>query len=161
MIQTFTPLPLHVLAKKFQERLVASLILRLDPLVVQVRARRHPAVDLVSKRLDMVGHLEILLKLLDVLWGLISRRQEGKGDGEAFSIGRVDHGRVSRGRGNEGVCWCLDCESNNFTAPAVLLFRNKKTSVSSSMIDTSSVDRLTPSKASLETDGLWALTPST
>lgn len=126
MIQTFTLVPLHVLAKKLQERLVASLILGLDPLVAQVGTRRHEAVDLVSKRLDMVGHLEILFKLLDILWGLILRRQEGKGDGDAFGISRVDRGGVSHGRGSKGVCWRLDCESSRFSAPAVLLFRNKK-----------------------------------
>jgi hypothetical protein len=29
---------------------------------------------------------------------------------------------VSRGRSSEGVGWRLDCESNNFAAPAVLYF---------------------------------------
>lgn len=112
---------LHLLAEKVQKRLVSPLILRLDALILQVRSRSHPAVDLVSKSLNVVGNLERLLKLLDSRLVLVLGCQQRKGDSEALGVGRVDHGGMGCGTGREGVGGSLDGEGNDFAAPAILL----------------------------------------
>lgn len=112
--------PLHLLAEKLQKRLISPLILGLDALILQVRSRSHPAVDLIPKSLNVVGNLERLFKLLDSRLVLLLGCQQRKGDSEALGVGWVDHGGMGYGTGGEGVGGSLEGEGNDFAAPAVL-----------------------------------------
>lgn len=78
-------------------------------------------MDLVRKSLDVVRDFERLFELLDSRDILVLRCQQGKRDGEALGVGRVDHGGMGGRGGCEGVGGSLDGEGNDFAAPAVLL----------------------------------------
>lgn len=99
----FHPHLLPVLAKELQNSLVPPDILALDALVLQVAARRHPAVDLVLEGLDVLGHAKVLLKLLDLVLGLLLRGEQDKGNLDALGLLGVNHGRVALGANGEGV----------------------------------------------------------
>lgn len=114
--------PLDVLAKELEESLVSTLILGLDAVVAEVRAGSHPAVDLVVEALDVLGHGQGVLKLLDVVGGLIARGEHHEGHLDGRGVGGVHHGRVDRGGGAEGVGGAVDGQGNGLAAPAVLYF---------------------------------------
>lgn len=111
---------LEVLSEELQHRLVTPQVLGLDPVLAQIGASGHPAVNLVLEDLDVLRDLEGVLELLDVLGGLVSRGQEDEGDLQAFGVGGVHHGRVDAGGDGEGVGVGLDSQGNDLSAPAVL-----------------------------------------
>lgn len=114
-----------MLAKEAEQRLVAALILRLDTLVAEVRAGSHPAMNLVVESLNVLGDREGLLKLLDVLGGLVARSQHHEWDVDAVGVGGVDHGRVDRGSCVEDVGAALGGQRNGLATPAVLCFKKE------------------------------------
>lgn len=111
-----------MLAKEAEQRLVATLVFGFDPIVAEVRAGSHPAVNLVVESLHVLGDLEGLLKLLDVLGGLVAGSQHYERNVDAVGVGGVDHGRVNRGSGIEDVGAALGGQRNSLATPAVLCF---------------------------------------
>lgn len=63
---------LRVLVEELQDSLVSALILLAHLGVLQVRSCSHPAVDLIRESLDMLGDLQVCLKVLDILDRLVS-----------------------------------------------------------------------------------------
>merc|ERR1712151_949605 len=84
-----------------QQELVRLLIVLLHGLVLEITASGHEAVHLVREPLDNVLGLDALLPSLDSLLVLILARQHGVRNGDARSIVRVNHSRVSCGSGLE------------------------------------------------------------
>jgi hypothetical protein len=111
---------LKVLVKELQHSLVTPLILLLHSGILQVSSRSHPAVDLILERLNVLGNLEGLLKLLDLVLGFVARGEQHGGDLDVLGVVGVDHGGVDRGGDGEGVGVGLCGEGDDLAAPAVL-----------------------------------------
>jgi len=86
-----------MLRKELQQRLISSLILALNPLILQIRTRSHPAMNLISENLNMLLTLQVLLELLDILLEFIITGQHAKRDLDAFGFGGIDHCWVAFG----------------------------------------------------------------
>lgn len=97
-----------------------ALVLARYPLVLEVGARRHPAVNLIGEGLDVLGDRQAGLKLLDGLGVLVLGGEQRQGDLDARGVLRVDHGRVDRDGGLEGVIGRGDGERDDLAAPAEL-----------------------------------------
>lgn len=110
-----------MLGKEFEQSLVTTLILLLDTVVLEVRSRSHPAVDLVVEALDVLGPSQGSIELLDVLFGLVAGREHDVGDGDGLGVLGVDHGRVDGGEDAEGVGELVGDEGGNLASPAELL----------------------------------------
>jgi hypothetical protein len=108
-----------VLGVKVQERSVAALVLLLHLLVLEVRSRRHPAVDLRAERLDVLGHAERRLEFLHVFGRFIFGCEHAERDSDLRRVRWVDHGRVDFSCGLER-CSGLGCQGDDFAAPAGL-----------------------------------------
>jgi hypothetical protein len=52
-------------------------------------------MNLIPKNLHMLLTRQVRLKLLNIVSGLITRREHGKRDLDAFGLGRVNHSRVA------------------------------------------------------------------
>ena len=91
-----------MLAVKIQQHLVSALVLLLDPLVFQVTAGGHPAVDLVAKGLDVLCARQVLAERFHGVGVLVAGGEHAEGDLDALGVGGVDHGRVDFGGGGEG-----------------------------------------------------------
>ena len=96
------PPALQILVIKFQQDLIPALILRPDPLVLQIPARGHPAVDLIGEGLDVLGHGEGGVEGLHVGGRFVLGGEHAEGDGDGFCVGGVDHGGMDFGGGGEG-----------------------------------------------------------
>ena len=90
-----------MLLEESHQRLVPALILAPHPFIRQIATGGHPAMDLVAKRLHLARDLQRFLKRLDRLRILVLRGKKAQGHGDIGSVGRVDHRRVSFGRGRE------------------------------------------------------------
>lgn len=107
-----------MLSKESQECLVATLVLLLHAWVLEVRARCHPAVDLVAEGLDVLGALQVRLELLDVVGRLVLGGEQAERDLDLLGVGRVDHGRVALGGGGEGRVGGRGRDGDDLAAPA-------------------------------------------
>lgn len=112
--------PLEVLTKELKDCLVTPFILLLDAVVTEIGTSGHPAVDLILEGLYVLGHFEGVLKLLDLLIGLLLGSQKHGRDRKALGIRSIYHGGVDLGGNGEGVRVCLDAESNDLATPAIL-----------------------------------------
>lgn len=93
-----------VRSKECQHRLVPPCVLLLHTLVAQIRPRRHPPVDLVTKGLDVLRRLgQRRLELRDVLSRLVLGRQHGQRNRDVLCVSGVDHSRMALGTDLEGV----------------------------------------------------------
>lgn len=95
----------QMLAVKIQQHLVSPLVLLPDPLVLQVGARGHPAVDLVAEGLDVLcfaARRKVLAERFHGVGVFVAGREHAEGDLDAFGVGGVDHGGVDFGGGGEG-----------------------------------------------------------
>lgn len=81
--------------EEFENSLISALVFLAHLGVLQVRSGSHPAMDLSWESLDVLGDLQVCLKVLDVLGGLVFRGQEYHGDVHGLCIVGVDHGRVA------------------------------------------------------------------
>ena len=109
---------LQIVVEEGEGDLVAPFVLPLDPGVVQVRPRRHPAVDLVGEGLDVLGDLEICLVFLDVIGRLVLGREHAHGDLNFLGVSGVQHGRVDLDGGLE-LGWLARDQRDELSAPAV------------------------------------------
>ena len=60
-----------ILGEEIKHGLVATNVLFLDALISQVAAGSHPSVDLILEDLNVLGHLELLFELLDLVVRLL------------------------------------------------------------------------------------------
>lgn len=123
--------------------------------VVEVCAGSHPAMDLVLEDLDVLGYLEVVFELLDLLFRLLSRGEQHSRNRETLGIGGIDHGRVDLGSDREGVGVSLDTKGNDLAAPAVLF---KPMSVVVSYLQAGLLTPTMPSFSMEESCSLTALT---
>lgn len=66
---------INMFPKPPTQRLIASQILLLDSLILEVSSRAHPAMDLRPERLDMLLNRESLIERLDVFGLLLLGRE--------------------------------------------------------------------------------------
>ena len=90
-----------MLLEESHQRLVPALILASHPVIRQIATGGHKSVDLVAKCLHLAQDLQRFLKRFDRLRVLVLRGKKAQGHGDVGSVGRVDHRRVSFGRGGE------------------------------------------------------------
>ena len=90
-----------MLLEESHQRLIPALILASHPVIRQIAAGGHESVDLVAKGLHVARDLQRFLKRLDRLRILVLGGKKAQGHGDVGSVGRVDHRRVSFGRGGE------------------------------------------------------------
>ncbi len=109
-----------MLAKELQNSLVTPLILSLDAIIAEIGAGGHPAVDLVTEDLDVLGDGQSVLELLDIRGGLILGGQHGERDSKALGIGGIDHGGMGGGSDAEGVGRGLGGQGDDLASPAEL-----------------------------------------
>ena len=64
---------LQVLGKELQKRPITTLILALDLRVLQIRPSSHPSMNLIPEYLNVFLSLQISLKFLHIVRGLVSR----------------------------------------------------------------------------------------
>ena len=110
----------QILPQELNHSLIAPLILSTNVIVFEVRARRHPAVDLVAEGLNVLGAGERGLVLLNVLSVLVLRREQAKGHLDFGRLGRVHHRGVHLDAGLEGVLRRRGHEGDYLAAPAEL-----------------------------------------
>ena len=91
-----------MLVVEIQQHAITPLILLPHPLVLQIRPRGHPAVDLVAERLDVVGHAQRLAEFLHGGGVFVAGGEHAEGDFDPFGVGGVDHRGVDFGGGGEG-----------------------------------------------------------
>ncbi|KUI57634.1 hypothetical protein VP1G_10946 [Cytospora mali] len=91
-----------VLGKESQDRLVTTSVFLQDSLVLQVGASSHPAVDLVTEGLDVLGSSQIGLEFLDVLDGLVLGGQQDKRNFDSVKVGSVSGLDSAEGLGHVG-----------------------------------------------------------
>lgn len=120
---TGLPSSLRTVAKELEQHLITPPVLLGDLIILQIRARGHPPVNLIGEGLDMVLDLEALGEGLDGSGVLILGGEEAEGDGHVGSIGWVDHSGVAGGGGSEGSVGAGSRKGGNLAAPAVLLLR--------------------------------------
>ena len=91
-----------MLVVEIQQHAIPPLILLAHPLIFQIRARGHPAVELVAERLDVVGDAESLAELRHGGGVFVAGGEHAEGDLDPFGVGGVDHCGVDFGGGGEG-----------------------------------------------------------
>ena len=91
-----------MLAVEIEQHLVAPLVFLPGPLILQVAAGGHPAVDLVAKGLDVVLRAQVLAELRHRVGVFVAGREHAEGYLDAFGVVGVDHGGVDFGGGGEG-----------------------------------------------------------
>lgn len=103
-----------------KDGLIAPLVLIEVALLAEIGAGGHPAVDLVTKDLDVLVNRESLFELVHIFGRLVTRGQHGERHLDAVGVGGVDHGRVDTSRGGEGAGGALGCQDDDLAAPAEL-----------------------------------------
>jgi hypothetical protein len=84
-----------MLVEEIQHHLISALILLLYALLLQIAPGRHPPMHLIREKLDDVWRLDALLPLLNILLGLVARRQHDVGNRDTGGVSAVDHGGVA------------------------------------------------------------------
>jgi hypothetical protein len=128
----------QILGIKLQQCLVPSLILALNPLILQIRPSSHPAMNLVAEDFNILLTLQIRLEFLDVFGGLVSRGKHAERDLDVEGFGRVNHCGVAFCADFEGGVGFGGCERDDFAAPAELVF------VKIQGEDREAIEKLTP-----------------
>ena len=91
-----------MLMVEIQQHAIPPLILLPHPFILQVAPCRHPAVDLIPERLDVVGHAQSLAKRFDGGGVFVAGGEHAEGDLDPLGVGGVDHCGVDFGGGGEG-----------------------------------------------------------
>lgn len=107
-----------MLVEEVQHSLVSTLILLAHLRVLQVRASRHPAVDLGREGLNVVGDLQVSLEGRDIIGRLVLRGESREGNVDVLGVVGVDHGRVALHGRLEELVVAAGGQRGDLAAPA-------------------------------------------
>lgn len=91
-----------MLVVKVKQHLIPTFILLPDLLIFEIATSGHPAMDLVTEGLDVVFHTQRFAELFHRVRIFVAGCEHAEGYLDAFSVCRIDHGRVDFGDGGEG-----------------------------------------------------------
>lgn len=107
-----------MLGKELEQGLIATLVFTLHLGVLQVRAGRHPAVNLGREGLNVVGDNEIGLESIDIALGLVLRSEHGEGHLNGLGVVGVDHSGVALSGALEDLVIARNGQRRDLTTPA-------------------------------------------
>lgn len=108
-----------MLMQEVQHSLIPPLILLPHLVILQIRPRRHPPMDLAPKRLHIMRRAQVVPEPGDIRRVLVLARQQRHRHIDALRVLGVQHRRVALHRRLEGPVLAAAREHRDLAAPAV------------------------------------------